>query len=382
MPRYRSLRLRRASLEFRLQTMLRVAKARTNRHARHLKRKLRAVRQQLQLRRQRRARHIHIQSQRKFSLFQKRARRFKLATWNTRGLGAPHGLINQELKIRCFISHMITHTWSCLVLTDLKFRDNGVRRYRQDGQSWYLVIQDKIGFLLDVWCYDWWVLGGSVLHSQAPRVAAISLPRRGWRRGLFVMGVYAPTSEAGAGARRTLRQQLTVMQGMAPATSLQIIAGDFNAEFGNNADHTIPGYEVMGPFSRPKTNPAGREWRQWLARHALRDAVSRYPGRTRCTWLHPRFLSSHELDHCFIRGRDLWHLQGGRILQEGPSVFHPWSPYTDHNPVEINLRFGKNGSLRVPVAPRRLPPTLPKCGVPPPTRNANASFGFQRSKSA
>ena len=52
--------------------------------------------------------------------------------------------------------------------------------------------------------------------------------------GMFVVGVYAPTSEAGVGARRTLRQQLAVMQGMAPATNLQIIAGDFNAEFGNN----------------------------------------------------------------------------------------------------------------------------------------------------
>ena len=51
---------------------------------------------------------------------------------------------------------------------------------------------------------------------------------------MFVVGVYAPTSEAGVGARRTLRQQLAVMQGMAPATNLQIIAGDFNAEFGNN----------------------------------------------------------------------------------------------------------------------------------------------------
>ena len=62
--------------------------------------------------------------------------------------------------------------------------------------------------------------------------------------------------------------------------------------------------------------------------------------------------------------------------------------FTHGPPTQITIRLksiyglGKNGSLRVPVAPRRLPPTLPKCGVPPPTRNANASFGFQRSKSA
>ncbi|CAK9028059.1 unnamed protein product, partial [Durusdinium trenchii] len=83
------------------------------------------------------------------------------------------------------------------------------------------------------------------------------------------MGVYAPTSEAGAGARRTLRQQLTVMQGMAPATSLQIIAGDFNAEFGNNADHTIPGYEATPPDiaqMRGPTPDAERKRQLWISK--------------------------------------------------------------------------------------------------------------------
>lgn len=66
-----------------------------------------------------------------------------------------------------------------------------------------------------------------------------------------------------------------------------------------------------------------------------RDVASRYQCRNRVSWVHPRYLSEHELDHVFVKGSDVWHLKQCRFLVEGPNVAAPWSPYTDHNPVEL-----------------------------------------------
>lgn len=43
----------------------------------------------------------------------------------------------------------------------------------------------------------------------------------------------------------------------------------------------------------------------------------------------------------FVKGSDVWHLQQCRFLVEGPNVEFPWFPYTDHNPVELILKIGK-----------------------------------------
>lgn len=186
-----------------------------------------------------------------------------------------------------------------------------------------------------------------MLYHKGHRTAALCLPRRGWRRGLCILGVYAPTSDSGIGERRIMRQNMDVLIQMVPATSLLLLAGDFNAELGNNQDTSIIGHDTVGPFGTHRLTSIGREWRPWFSRHSLRDIVSRYQGRTRHTWIHPRFQSEHELDHMLCKASDLWHLVNGRILCEGPSVTSPWSPDTDHNPVEVTLRFGKdwlNGS--------------------------------------
>ena len=355
MQRHKNLRHRRLALQARLATTLQVQGNRTAKQARLLRRKLARVDFQLKQRKVARTRAILRTARNQQRHHRQRCRKFKMATWNTRGLGAPTGNINQELKIKCFLKHMVDHDWTCAVLTDLKFRENGVRRYTHNGQTWFLVIHEKVGFLMDAWCREWWLEGGSVIYHKGTRAVALSLPRRGWRRGLYILGVYAPTSDSGIGERRLLRQEIEILRQMAPATSLHILAGDFNAEFGNNADTTIAGHDSVGCFGTSRLTTIGREWRQWFSRFNLRDLVSRYRGRNRHTWIHPRFQTQHELDHILCRAGDLWHVQHGRILVEGPSVTSPWTPYTDHNPVELTLRFGKQwtGSARSKNTPKR-----------------------------
>ena len=115
---------------------------------------------------------------------------------------------------------------------------------------------------------------------------------------------------------------------------MRVIVGDFNAELGNNRNAHGTCNEVVGPFAANRITTAGGEWRDWCSRHGFRDAASRYQRRHRWTWRHPRFRSLHELDHVFMHESDLWHLQGAKVVHEGPSVSAP-SEYTDHNPLAV-----------------------------------------------
>jgi len=128
---------------------------------------------------------------------------------------------------------------------------------------------------------------------------------------------------------------------MVTATSISIIAGDFNPELGNSLETQTPGTEALIRFANSRVSTAGREWRQWATQQGYKECSSRFQLRHRCTWKHPRFSTEHELDHCFIHHTHLWHLVSCRILQEGPNVDWPWSAYKDHNPVELTLRHGK-----------------------------------------
>ena len=127
---------------------------------------------------------------------------FLVATWNTRGLGAEAGEIDQELKKTSILERMRIQKWDVVGLTDLKYREDGVRKYRHAGQDRFLVVSGRVGFLmLESWHSGGRRVGG-VLYARSLRVAGIQLPRRGWRRGLFLSCAYAPISAAGKVARQ------------------------------------------------------------------------------------------------------------------------------------------------------------------------------------
>ena len=65
------------------------------------------------------------------------SRQLSVATWNTRGLGAESGDIDQELKIATVLERMRFKKWDIMGLTDLKYRQDGVKRFRHGGHDWY-----------------------------------------------------------------------------------------------------------------------------------------------------------------------------------------------------------------------------------------------------
>ena len=83
-----------------------------------------------------------------------------VATWNTRGLGAEAGEIDQELKMTSILERMRIQKWDVVGLTDLKYREDGVRKYRHAGQDRFLVVSGRVGFLMSESWHSWWQAGG------------------------------------------------------------------------------------------------------------------------------------------------------------------------------------------------------------------------------
>ena len=341
---YRKERLRRLRAQWACQRAVETSGKRGL--SRILGRKIQRLHRQVKGQKQKRTRHI-LRNLRQREQEEKTCKQeWRLATWNTRGLGAIAGNIDQTLKIQNIIARMHHQRWGILVLTELLYREDRVLVYSHLGRNWYLVVCTRVGFLLSEPWWNRWQAGGAGVHKQPPRVAALGFPRDGWRRGLYVVGAYAPTSSSGKEARQALRHSIEVLMSMAPATSLCIVLGDLNAEMGNNRDQSIVGWEAMGAFATNKVSFTGQEWREWCLRHSMKDAASRFQFPRRVSWTHPRYLTEHELDHVLVRAKDVWHLRKCRILVEGPSVPFPWSPYTDHNPVEAVIRVGKQWQPR------------------------------------
>lgn len=102
------------------------------------------------------------------------------------------------------------------------------------------------------------------------RVAGIYLGRQGWKRGLFVVGIYAPTSDASVGECRELRRQVDMLG----RTAIRLVTGDFNAEFGRK-EHGDWG-DVLGPHGYPRRSPPGLEWLEWCRESGFIDVASQF----------------------------------------------------------------------------------------------------------
>ena len=285
-----------------------------------------------------------------------------LLTWNTRGWGARFSEIDQAIKSRCILQFMQHRGVGLAILTDLKFREVGVRTYKTEAQTWTLVVAGAVGFLLNERWAAWWEAGGSKFGmasaqgNEKIRAASITFPRQGWRRGMHVVGVYAPTSAARKRQRDECMRQVQQMLEEAPAaTSLRVLAGDFNAELGLAGDGAWS--DVLGPHGYVKRSVAGKEWLTWCRHEGWLEAASQFHQPCRGTWWHCGYNTEHILDHFFLPQAERWHITACRVIHGGHErrptrkrVPWQWGPYTDHHPVELTLRQGK---LWVPAAPSR-----------------------------
>ena len=76
------------------------------------------------------------------------------------------------------------------MLTDMNFRDNGVREYTTATTTWTMIVQGRVGFLLDEKLAAEWRVGGANIEmvgmnqSKETRSAVINLGGSGGERGI------------------------------------------------------------------------------------------------------------------------------------------------------------------------------------------------------
>ena len=205
---------------------------------------------------------------------------------------------------------------------------------------------------------------------------AITIRQKGWKEGLRLVAAYAPTSSLN---RKTQAQRVQFKEHLASILEksktgdMLVVGVDFNAEVGAGKDDC--NRDVLGAFGATNRTKTGEDLIELCREEGLMVAGSFFAQRERSTWWHFRFGTGHELDHLLIRRAQRWNvlrcrtlhfgrMPGGQartirrrkemerarktqttiaveVAQREDGVI-AWSPYTDHHPVEIVLRIGKN----------------------------------------
>ena len=173
------------------------------------------------------------------------------------------------------------------------------------------------------------------------------------RLGVAIIITYAPSSNASPEDHATYYTNLeTLIAKVRPRFTL-LIAGDFNAEVGTRSPETG---NALGPHGPSHRTNCGLQLCQFCNEHGLAVANTWTPQRTKATWWHPRFGTSHLIDFFLIPHAHIGNTH--RVLTISPDVARTahlgeWTPYTDHNPVEITIKMAPPKGI---FGHRTLPP--------------------------
>ena len=285
-----------------------------------------------------------------------------VGTWNTRGLGAPKG-VDPEGKIRALFRLMSERKWGCALLTDLQFPEDGVCEVMAHGETWLLLHEGKVGVALNQRWAARWREGGSVVirakgWSDGVRALGLCLPAKGWKAGLLLVPVYAPLAHhTPLELREEFRDKLSHILDHSSSRRRLVVGGDFNAEVGAVKDSNWR--HVLGPYGDDRRTKGGEELLRFCEQEQLvvANTYTRQRQRSKATWYHFKWGTAHALDHFLVRSVDRrWvasvltvHFASTQVSSGGSRLGRPaalstapWLAYTDHDPVELSLRVGKD----------------------------------------
>ena len=289
------------------------------------------------------------------------------ATWNVRRLGAIYGTICQNEKMECILNMCEARRWQFCLLTDLAFKDGGVREYAHKGNKWTLIIRGRVGILLNQQLAAGWRIGGAEVRAtrrkedQNTRSMAIRIRIGRGEKDVVLIVNYAPTSSATVEERQRFRDDISKLIDDSGKRCRLIIGGDFNAEVGRRDTEE---WEVVGPCGITRRTDTGRELIKMCKEEDLVIANTFFKQKQAGTWKHIRYGTQHTLDMFLLpraqrnKVRQCKALHFGTRMEketrrqrrkrkkkgkpEKPQTYRldgatDWALFTDHDPVEISI---------------------------------------------
>ena len=181
----------------------------------------------------------------------------------------------------------------------------------------------------------------------------------------FVAVAHAPTTHHPASAHAEFRSHWQKMLAEVGQDEVLVNAMDANAQLGvaqassaarandrrrwDGPDSGAHGRlsSVLGHRGLPRVSRTGRVLLELCREHHLCAPMSFFQHRTYTTWTHPRWRTGHQLDHWFMRRRDLKRVTDARV--SGAVTLH-----SDHRALVLDLRVARNLRLnRVRTRPQR-----------------------------
>ena len=235
------------------------------------------------------------------------------------------------------------------------------------GATWVLIHFGKVGVALDPYLAAQWRQRGALLYRAKgedirDRMMGVSIPGRGWRPGMLLIPVYAPlTGRSSLAHRDNFREQLSSLLDKASTRFKPILGGDFNGEVGPSKDQDWT--HVLGPYGDSRRTKGGEELLHFCEQEGLIVANTFSPQQRKCTWFHFQGGTEHALDHFLVKTEDKrWarkaitlHFSSSSAPSPSPTLGRPseyasvsWLAFTDHNPIEMEWKIGKDWTLLKP----------------------------------
>ena len=187
-----------------------------------------------------------------------------------------------------------------------------------------------------------WKKAGEEVYTFGERIVAVRLQQKdakGRKRIIFMVSAYAPTTSSTKEVRDEYKENLQTCLDECRKCEWLILCTDANAALGTKRNKKD---EVLGPHGIKRTNDAGDELYQLLARNQLAAASTFFINQSKTgkgrytTWWHPNRLSrSREFqhDHIIVRKRDMKRVTKAARLPQGGAV------ESDHWPVLLDMRI-------------------------------------------
>ena len=268
----------------------------------------------------------------------------RIGAWNVRLLGSKGEETGQYWKWRCVRALWTKRGWKAALLSDVQGAGKTADTTGSGRDKWTVMYHTKVAIALDEeWTARWRKGGCKMEKSPDGRSMALDIPPQGWQKGFRLIAAYAPTSKQNVGIAQRMRNGVEKLVNNTPREAAVVAGGDWNAQVGAGKDDLWR--TVLGPHGDARRTERGEALLAMCETLGMQVANTYSPQKNKYTWRHWRWGTDHAIDHFLVKRADMRRVNQTITLHKevaGTEGLEHWAPYTDHNPIELTMRVGRD----------------------------------------